>query len=114
MPKSKGLGLPPGMGGDLMEKLAKMQEEMRRVQDELAEERITVSMGGEAVQVVIDGQLRLHALTVSPEALAAAQDDREMLQELLVAAVNAAIEQAQTLAADRLQGLSSGLGLPGL
>jgi DNA-binding YbaB/EbfC family protein len=114
MPKNKGLGLPPGMGGDLLGKLAKMQEEMRRVQEELAEERITVSMGGEAVQIVIDGQQRLHQVIVSPEALAAAQDDREMLQELLVAAVNSAIEQSQTLAADRLQGLSSGLGLPGL
>ena len=114
MPKNKGLQPPPGMSGGLMDKLAQMQAEMRRVQEELAEERLTVSVGGEAVQIVIDGQQRLHQVTVSPEALAAAQDDREMLQDLLVAAVNSAIEQSQSLAADRLQGLSSGLGLPGL
>lgn len=114
MPKSKGLKPPPGMGGGLMEKLTRMQEEMKRVQDELAGERLTISVGGDAVQVVIDGQQRLHHLTVSPEALAAAQTDREMLQDLLVAAVNSALEQSQTLAAERLQGLSSGLGLPGL
>lgn len=114
MPKSKSLQPPPGMSGGLMEKLAQMQAEMRRVQGELGDERITVSVGGEAVQIVIDGQQRLHHITLSAEALAAAQDDREMLQDLLVAAVNSALEQSQTLAADRLQGLSSGLGLPGL
>ena len=114
MPKSKGLKPPAGMSGDLMGKLAKMQEEMRRVQDELADERLTVTVGGEAVRVVIDGQQRLREIAISSEALAAAQDDREMLQDLLVAAVNSALEQSQTLAADRLQGLSSGLGLPGL
>jgi DNA-binding YbaB/EbfC family protein len=97
-----------------MDKLAQMQAEMRRVQDELGEERLTITAGGEAVKVVIDGQQRLHHLTISPEALAAAQDDREMLQDLLVVAVNSALEQSQTLAAERLQGLSSGLGLPGL
>lgn len=113
MPKSRGLQ-PPGMSGDLMGKLTQMQNEMRRVQEELAEERLTVSVGGEAVKVIIDGQQRLHQVRVSPEALAAAQEDRELLEELLVAAVNTAIEQSQTLAADRLQGLSSGLGLPGL
>jgi DNA-binding protein YbaB len=73
-----------------------------------------VSLGGEAVQVVIDGQQRLHKITLAADALAAAQEDREMLEELLVAAVNSALEQSQTLAAARLQGLSSGLGLPGL
>lgn len=114
MPKSRGLQPPPGMGGDLLGKLAKMQEEMRRVQAELGDERLTVTVGGGAVQVVIDGQQRLHQVTVSPEALAAAQEDREMLQDLLVLAVNNALEQSQTLAAERLQGLSSGLGLPGL
>jgi DNA-binding YbaB/EbfC family protein len=114
MPKGKGIKPPPGMSGGLAQKLAQMQEEMRRVQDELAEVRLTISAGGDAVQVVIDGQQRLHHIKLSAEALAAAQDDREMLEDLLVAAVNSALEQSQTLAAERLQGLSSGLGLPGL
>jgi len=102
------------MGAGLMEKLSQMQAEMRRVQTELAEERMTISAGGDAVQIVIDGQLRIHHLTLSPEALLAAQSDRQMLEELLVSALNSAIERAQTLAADRLQGLSSGLELPDL
>jgi hypothetical protein len=97
-----------------MQKIAKMQDEMVQAQAQLGDERITVSVGGDAVQVVIDGRQRLHHITVSPEALAAAQGDLEMLQDLLVAAVNNAIEQSQTLAAQRMQGLTSELELPGL
>jgi DNA-binding YbaB/EbfC family protein len=114
MTKGKGLQLPPGLGGGLMDKLNQMQAEMKRAQDELAQERLTISAGGDAVQVVVDGQQRLHHLTISPEALQAALTDREMLEDLLVAAVNSALEQSQTLAAERLRGLSAGLGLPGL
>lgn len=108
------LQLPPGLGSGLMDKLMQMQSEMKRAQDELAEERLTISVGGDAVQVVIDGQQRLHHVTISPEAMAAGQQDREMLEDLLLAAFNTAIEQSQALAAERLQGLSMGLNLPGL
>ena len=66
----------------LLDKLIQMQTEMKRVQDELAEERYTISVGGDAVQVVIDGQQRVHHVIFSPEALAAGQQDREMLQDL--------------------------------
>jgi DNA-binding protein YbaB len=102
------------LGAGLLGKLMQMQTEMKKAQDELADERLTVSVGGEAVQVVIDGQQRVHHITLSAEALAAAQQDGGLLQDMLVAAVNMALEQSQTLAAERLQGLSSGLGLPGL
>jgi nucleoid-associated protein EbfC len=102
----------PGPGGDFMQKIAKMQEEMRLAQEQLGEERLTVSAGGDAVKVVIDGKQRLHQIVISPDALA--QGDVEMLQDLLVAAVNNALEQSQTLAAERLQGLAGGLGLPGM
>jgi DNA-binding YbaB/EbfC family protein len=114
MAKGKGMQPPPGLGAGLMDKLNQMQAEMKRVQEELAHERLTISAGGDAVQVVIDGRQRLHHITLSAEALQAALADREMLQDLLVAAVNSALEQSQTLAAERLRGLSSGLGLPSL
>jgi len=112
MAKPKGQRPPSGPGGDLMQKIAKMQAEMKQAQARLAEERITVSAGGDAVTVVIDGQQRLHQIVISPEALA--QGDIELLQDLLVAVVNDALERSQTLAAERLQGLTSGLGLPGM
>ncbi len=103
-----------GLGGDLMQKIAKMQEEMMLAQEQLGEECLTVTAGGDAVKVVIDGKQRLHQIVISPDALAAVRGDVEMLQDLLVAAVNNAIEQSQTLAAERLQGLAGGLGLPGM
>jgi DNA-binding YbaB/EbfC family protein len=112
MAQSNGQRAPAGPGADFMQKIAKMQEEMMQAQEQLGEERITVSAGGDAVKVVIDGKQRLHHIVISPDALA--QGDVEMLQDLLVAAVNTAIEQSQTLAAERLQGLASGLGLPGM
>jgi DNA-binding YbaB/EbfC family protein len=93
-----------------MQKIARMQAEMVQAQEQLGDERITVTVGGDAVQVVIDGRQRLHHIKISPEALA--QGDVDMLQDLLVAAVNNAIEQSQTLAAQRMEGLTSNLGLP--
>lgn len=101
---------PPGMNAGLMEKIMQMRAEMMRAQDELAGERLEISAGGEAVTVVIDGRQHIHEIRLSPEALA--QGDTEMLQDLLVAALNQAIEQSQTLAAERLQSLPGGLGLP--
>lgn len=106
--------LEPSLGAGLFDKLMQMQNEMKNAQDELAAERVTISVGGDAVQVVMDGQQRVHHITLSAEALAAAQQDREMLEDMLVAAINNALEQSQMLAAERLQGLSKGLGLPGL
>jgi nucleoid-associated protein EbfC len=114
MTKDLGMQPPPGMGAGLMEKLGRMQAEMKRVQAELAGERLTISAGGDAVQIVIDGQQRVHHVLLSPDALAAAQSDRAMLEELLVSALNIAIERSQTLAADRLSGLSRGLEIPDL
>ena len=101
------------MDAGWLEKITQMKNEMIRAQEELAGERITVSAGNEAVQVVIDGQQHVHHLTISTEALKAAQNDAATLQDLLLVAVNQAIEQSQALAAERLQGLTSGMELPG-
>lgn len=112
MTKMRGQRPPPGMNAGLMERIAKLQEDMRRAQDELAEARVTARAGGEAVTVVLDGRQRVVSVTLSPEVLA--QGDRALLQDLLVVALNNALEQSQTLAAQRLQGINAGLGLPGL
>lgn len=101
---------PPGLNASMIEKIMQMRAEMMRAQDELAGERLVTAVGGGAVTVVIDGRQHIHEITLSPEALA--QGDKAMLQELLVAAVNQAIEQSQSLAAERLQSLPGGLELP--
>ncbi|MBI2976010.1 MAG: YbaB/EbfC family nucleoid-associated protein [Chloroflexi bacterium] len=105
-------GNPGGGGGNLMAKLAKAQEEMAKTQEALAHERVQVSAGGGAVTVVISGAQRVQSVTVSPELLASG--DAEMVGDILVAAINEAIEKSQILAAERLQAVTGGLGLPGM
>ena len=66
----------PSLNSGLLDKLMQMQNEMKNAQDELAGERVTISVGGDAVQVVIDGQQRVHHITLSAEAVAAAQQEK--------------------------------------
>jgi DNA-binding YbaB/EbfC family protein len=108
----RSFGGPPAGGGGMMKQIQKLQEEMTKVQDELAEETLTVTAGGGAVTIVITGNQRIQSVTLKPEIVNPA--DVEMLQDLIVAAVNEAIEASQTHAAKRLQPLTGGLGLPGL
>jgi len=100
-----------GMGG-LAQQLQKMQSEMVKAQEALADETVEISAGGGAVTMVITGHQRVRSITLKPEIVNA--DDVEMLQDLLVAAFNQAVEQSQTMAAERLEGLTGGLNIPGL
>lgn len=108
MPMGGGGG---GMGG-LAQQIQKMQQEMLKAQEALADETLEVSSGGGAVTIVITGHQRVKSITLKPEVVD--PEDVEMLQDLLTAAVNQAIEQSQTMAAERLEGLTGGLNLPGL
>jgi hypothetical protein len=101
-----------GGGGNMMAKLAKVQEEMMKTQEALAHERLTVTAGGGAVTVVISGAQRIQSITVTPELLQSG--DVEMVGDILVAAVNEAIEKSQVIAAERLNAVTGGLGLPGM
>jgi DNA-binding YbaB/EbfC family protein len=98
--------------GNIAQQLQKMQEDMARAQEELADETLEVTAGGGVVTVTITGHQRVQAITLNPEIVD--PDDVEMLQDMLVAAVNQAIEQSQQMAAERLEGLTGGLNLPGL
>lgn len=100
------------MSGGLAGQLQKMQAEMMKAQEALADETLEVSAGGGAVTIVITGHQRIQSMTLKKEIVD--PDDVEMLQDLLTAAVNQAIEQSQMMAAQRLEGLTGGLNLPGL
>jgi nucleoid-associated protein EbfC len=105
----------PGMGGgggDMMQQLRQLQEEMARTQDSLGDEVVHVSVGGGVVQMVMTGHQRLQSVQIEPEILS--PDDVEMLQDLILAAVNEAIERSQQLASDRMGVLTGGLNVPGL
>lgn len=106
-----GMASPAG-GGGMMKQIQKLQEDMAKAQEALAQETLEVTAGGGAVTVVINGQQRIQSITLKPEIVD--PSDMEMLQDLLVAAVNQAIEASQAHAAEKLQGLTGGLNIPGL
>jgi hypothetical protein len=106
------MGVGGGMGSNLAQQLKKMQADMVKAQEALGDETLEVSAGGGAVTIVITGHQRIKSITVKPDVVGAG--DVEMLQDLLVAAVNQAIEQSQAMAAQRLEGLTGGLNIPGL
>jgi len=99
----------------MLKQMQKMQEDMARVQAELQLESVTASAGGGAVTARVSGGLELLEVVIDPSAVD--PDDVEMLQDVIVAAVNEAMRAAQQLAQDRLGTITgglSGLGLPGL
>jgi len=95
--------------GNLMAQFQEMQQQMATQQESLADETVSVTVGGGAVTVVITGHQRLQSIEIQPELID--PEEIEMLQDLLVAAVNAAIEQSQTVAAEKMEGLTGGMGL---
>jgi DNA-binding YbaB/EbfC family protein len=104
----------PGMGGGnmggLMAQVQKLQEEMGKAQEALGHEELTVTAGGGAVTVVITGHREFRSITIKPEAVD--PNDVEMLQDLLLAAVNDAVEKAKALEEERMGSLTGGMGLP--
>ncbi len=92
--------------------LQTFQKQMQETQAALENETLEVSAGGGAVTVTITGQQRIQAIKISPDVLSAG--DVEMLQDLVVVAVNEAIEKSQQLAAGRMGELTGGLGLPNI
>jgi DNA-binding YbaB/EbfC family protein len=89
-----------------------LQAKLAKAQEELAETTTEVSSGGGAIKIVVDGAQRIHSVTISPEVINA--EDVEMLQDLVMTAVNEAIQKSQELAASRLSGITGGLKLPGM
>jgi DNA-binding YbaB/EbfC family protein len=91
----------------MMQQLQKMQEQVEAAQAQLAEEIVSASAGGGAVKVEVTGDQRCQAVTIDPALL---QDgDVEMLQDLILTAFNAALDQSRNLAAERLGPLAGGL-----
>ena len=92
----------------MLKQVQQMQDRMNKVQEELDKETVEASVGGGAVRVVATGSQKLVSVTIDPEAAS----DIEMLQDLVVTAVNEAMERSKQLAASKMQSVASGLGLP--
>jgi nucleoid-associated protein EbfC len=95
-----------------MKQAQKMQAEMARVQEELAETTVEASVGGGVVKVVMSGDIAVREVRIEPSALDPAE--AEMLQDMVAAAVNEAIRQAQELAGQKMARVTGGLNIPGL
>ncbi len=98
--------------GDLMKQMQAMQARMEQMQEELAEKKIEASSGGGMVRVVANGKQEILEIKIDPEVVN--PDDIEMLEELILAAVNQAREKASELQMEGLSGLTGGLKIPGL
>lgn len=97
--------------GGMMSQMRRVQEALVKAQAELAEKTVEASAGGGAVRVVMTGTQECRQVQIAPQLLA--DGEAEMLQDLIVLAVNQAIHESQALAARMLGPLTGGLGLPG-
>jgi len=104
--RRKGMGGPPG-GGGMMRQLQQLQEQVLAAQEELAETTVSATVGGGAVTVVITGDQRCESIEIDPQVLE--DGDAEMLQDLILTAVNSALEKSRELAAEQLGPLAGGL-----
>lgn len=92
----------------MLRQVQQMQDRMAKVQKELESETVEASAGGGAVTVVVTGVQKVVSVRVDP----GAAEDVEMLQDLVLAAVNEALEKSRELQAAKMQSVTSGLGLP--
>lgn len=117
---SKNKGMPRGMGGfnpaALQKQVEDLQRKMLEAQNALEKETVTTSAGGGMVTVTMNGHQKLLSIQIDPEAIKSAVDDPEMLQDLILAAVNEAHDRSQQMAAERMNAVTGGLGLglPGI
>jgi len=102
--------MPNGGMAKMMKQLQKAQAEMSRLQEELAEKTVESSSGGGAVRVVANGQKSLVSLQIDPEVLS--EDNREMLEDLIIAAVNEAFQRVDEMISSEMQRLTGGMNLP--
>jgi len=106
----KGMGMPGGINMDMIKQAQKMQADMEKKQAELQEKEYTATAGGGVVSATVDGKHTVKALTIDPEAVD--PDDVEMLQDMVIAAVNEAIRAAMDDMSSTMSALTSGLNLP--
>ncbi len=101
-----------GMNANMIKQAQKMQQDMMKMQAELEEKEYEATAGGGVVTAKVNGKKELCALTIDPEAVD--PEDVEMLQDMVIAAVNEALRKADASAAETMSKLTGGLNLGGL
>ena len=97
-----------GGGGGMMNQIKRLQEQMEAVQAQLAIETVTATVGGGAIKVTMTGDQKCKGIEIDPELLKDAEAD--MLQDMILSAVNMALDQSRQLQSDRMGPLAGGLG----
>ena len=99
-------------GGNMMQKIQKMQEEMQKTQAAVEESEFTASAGGGAVEVTVSGKHEIKSIKMQPEVVD--PEDIEMLEDLLLASLNEAMRKADETMENEMSKLTGGLNIPGL
>lgn len=96
--------------GKMMKQLQQVQSKVMILQEEMAEKEIEATSGGGAVRVVANGKKKLLSISISPEAVD--PEDLEMLEDLIVAAVNEVMDQVDSITAEEMKKMTGGIELP--
>ncbi len=96
--------------GKMMKQLQKMQSDMAKMQEGLAQKVVSATSGGGAVKVETNGQKELVSLEIDPEVLQ--EENREMLEDLILTAVNESLKKVDDMTAAEMQKLTGGMNLP--
>ena len=98
--------------GQMLKQMQQLQSKMQEVQTELESTKVEGSSGGGMVKVVANGKNEIVSVVIDPEVVD--KDDVEMLQDLIIAAVNQAREKVQEMQSEKMSGLTGGMNIPGL
>lgn len=101
----------PNMG-QLMKQAQQFQNKISKLQDELGEQTVEASAGGGMVSAMVNGRQELLSITIDPEVID--PEDVEMLQDLIIAAVNDALSKAKNMVNDEMAKVTKGLNIPGM
>ncbi|HSQ33292.1 MAG TPA: YbaB/EbfC family nucleoid-associated protein [Peptostreptococcaceae bacterium] len=104
--------MPGGNMNNLLKQAQKMQEEMQKTQKELESKELEASVGGGAVTVKVNGKKEIIDITIKPEVVD--PDDIEMLQDLVLSAVNEALRSIDEMTSSQMSKLTGGMNMPGL
>ncbi|MBW1650398.1 MAG: YbaB/EbfC family nucleoid-associated protein [Deltaproteobacteria bacterium] len=98
--------------GNMLKEAQKLQSKMLRLQEELADETVEASAGGGMVKVTVNGRQQILNIAIEKEVVD--PEDVEMLQDLIVAAINDALKKSNDIASEQMKGVTGGFNIPGL
>lgn len=98
------------MNRKMMRQAQQIQKQMLRLQEELESSTVEATVGGGVVKAVVSGKMKVESITIDPDVVS--PEDVDMLQDLVIAAINEALDKAQQLASQRMGALTGGMNLP--